>query len=83
MELRREIKFYLAFTDEEVFRGVDIPKKEESGPMVLTTADVTPVANIPGATDAPEVQPIPNPMLEKKIPKYAGWEKNYTHPSWC
>ena len=27
MELRREVKFYLSFTDEEVFRGVDLPKE--------------------------------------------------------
>ena len=48
--------------------------------MVPTTADVTPVANIPGATKVPEVQPIPKPMLEKKAPTYAGWEK-VLHPS--
>ena len=34
IELRREIEFYLSFMDEEVFRGMDLPKKEESGPMV-------------------------------------------------
>ena len=79
MELRREIEFYLSFTDE-VFRGVDLPEKEESGPMVPTTADVTPVANIPGATDVPEAQPILKPMSEKKAPTYAGWEK-VLHPS--
>ena len=28
-KLRREIGFYLSFMDEEVFRGVDIPKEEE------------------------------------------------------
>ena len=81
MELRREIRFYLSFTDEEVFRGVDLPKKEESGPMIPATTDITPVANIPGATDVPEVQPILKPMPEKKAPKYAGWEK-ILHPSW-
>ena len=81
MELRREIKFYLSFTDEEVFRGVDLPKKEESNPKVPATADITPVADIPGATDVPEAQPIPNPTPEKKTPKYAGWEK-ILHPSW-
>ena len=80
MELRREIEFYLSFTNEEVFRGVDLPKKEESSPMVLGTTDVTPVTDIPGTTDAPEAQPIPNPMPGKKIPKYARWEK-VLHPS--
>ena len=81
MELRREIKFYLSFTDEEVFRGVDLPKKEESSPMVPTTTNVTPVANIPGTTDVPEAQPILKAMLEKKAPMYAEWEK-VLHPSW-
>ena len=80
IELRREIKFYLSFMDEEVFRGIDLPKKEESGPMVPAIADVTPVANIHGAIDVPEAQPIPSPMPVKKIPKYAGWEK-ILHPS--
>ena len=80
IELRREIEFYLSFMDEEVFRGVDLPKKEESGPMVPTINDVTPVADIPGAINVPEVQPIPSPMPVKKTPKYAGWEK-ILHPS--
>ena len=81
MELRREVKFYLSFTDEEVFRGVDLPKKEESCPMVPTTDDVTTIADIPGTTNVPEVQPVPKPMPEKKAPKYARWEK-VLHPSW-
>ena len=81
IELRREIEFYLSFMDEEVFRGIDLPKKEESGPMVPAIANITPVANIHGAIDVPEVQPIPSPMLVKKIPKYARWEK-ILHPSW-
>ena len=81
IELRREIKFYLSFMDEEVFRGVDLPKKEESSPMVPTIADVTPVASIPGTIDVPEVQPIPSPMPVRKTPKYARWEK-ILHPSW-
>ena len=64
MELRREVEFYLSFTDEEVFRGVDLPEKEESCPMVPATADIT--------TDVPEAQPVLKPMPEKKAPKYAG-----------
>ena len=80
MELGREVKFYLSFTDEEVFRGVDLPKKEESCPMVPATANITTTADIPGATDVPEVQPVPKPMPEKKAPKYARWEK-VLHPS--
>ena len=82
IELRREIEFYLSFMDEEVFRGVDLPKIEESSPMVPAIANVTPVADIPGAIDVPEAQPIPSPMPVKKTPKYARPEKRYyTHPS--
>ena len=79
IELRREIKFYLSFMDKEVFRGVDLPK-EEGSPMVAATINVTPVTNIPGAIDVPEVQLILNPMPVKKTPKYARWEK-ILHPS--
>ena len=80
IELRREIKFYLSFMDEEVFRGVDLPKEEEGGPMAPATTNVTPVADIPGAINVPEAQLILNPMLVKKTPKYAGCEK-ILHPS--
>ena len=80
MELRREVGFYLSFTDEEVFRGVDLPKKEESCPMVPATADVITTTDIPSATHVPEAQPVPKPMPEKKAPKYARWEK-VLHPS--
>ena len=74
------VKFYLSFTDEEVYRGVDLPKKEENCPMVPTTANIITTTDIPGATNVPEVQPVPKPMPEKKAPKYAGWEK-VLHPS--
>ena len=80
MELRREVEFYLSFTDKEVFRGVDLPKKEESCPMVPATTNVTTTADIPGTTNVPEAQPEPIPMPEKKAPKYARWEK-VLHPS--
>ena len=83
MELRREIKFYLFFTDEEVFRGEDLPKKEESSPRVPTTAGITPVADISGATNVPEAQPIPNPTLERKLQSMPGGKKYYTNPSQC
>ena len=47
LELRKEVKFYLSFTDEEVFRGVPLPKEEENSPMVPATADITTTADIP------------------------------------
>ena len=80
MELRREVGFYLSFTDEEVFRGVDLPKKEESCPMAPTTTNIITTTDIPSTTDVPGTQPVPKPTLEKKAPQYAGWEK-VLHPS--
>ena len=71
MELRREVEFYLSFTDEEVFRGVDLPKIEESCPMTPATTDIITTTDIPSS--------VPKPMPEKKAPKYAGWEK-VLHP---
>ena len=58
-ELRREVGFYLSFTDEEVFQGIDLPKEEGSNPSVPTAA----------TTNTPEVPPIP-----KVAPKYARWD---------
>ena len=80
LELRKEVKFYLSFTDEEVLRGVPLPEEEEDSPMVSATADVTTTVNIPSATDAPEAQPVLKAMLEEKAPKFARWEK-IIHPS--
>ena len=80
MELRREVRFYLSFTDEEVFRGVDLPKKEESCPMAPATTDVITTTDIPSATNVPETHPVLKPTLEKKAAQYAGWEK-VLHPS--
>ena len=64
-ELRREVGFYLSFTDEEVFQGIDLPEEEGRNPSVPTTA----------TTNTPEVPPIP-----KVAPKYAGWDM-VVHPS--
>ena len=61
MELRREEEFYLPFTDEEVFTGVDLPK-DESRSMVPASANIT-------TTTISEVQPTSNPMLERDAPK--------------
>ena len=80
MELRREVGFYLSFTDEEVFRGVDLPEKEESCPMAPTTANIITTTDIPSTTDVLEIPPVPKPMPEKKAPQYARWKK-VLHPS--
>ena len=49
VELREEIGFYLAFQDEEVFQGLDLPE-EEGSPPVITAAAITEIADI---TDIP------------------------------
>ena len=63
-ELKKEVGFYLSFTDEEVFRGIDLPEEEESNPSAHATA----TTDAPSATDTPEMLPIP-----KVAPKYARW----------
>ena len=70
-KLRREVGFYLSFTDEEVFQGVDLPKEEGGKPSAPATA----TADAPGATATPEVPSIP-----KVAPKYARWD-TVVHPS--
>ena len=70
-ELRREVGFYLSFTDEEVFRGVDLPKEEENKPSAPTTA----ATDTPGATATVETLPT-----QKATPDYTGWN-TILHPS--
>ena len=71
LELREEVRWYLSFTDEEVFQGVALPKKEEEeSPETLSIMDV------------PKVPCEPEPALEKRSPKFLGWGKYYTHPNW-
>ena len=64
-ELRREVGFYLSFTDEEVFWGVDLPEEEENKPAAPTAA----AADTPGATATVETLPT-----QKATPDYAGWD---------
>ena len=71
MELREEIGFYLAFQDEEVFRGLDLPKEEGSHPIIAAAA----VTEMEGITDIPEA----SPALEAAS-KYVSWE-TVLHPS--
>ena len=61
------MRWYLSFTDEEVFWGVALPKKEEEeSPKTLSTADV------------PKVHCAPEPALEKRGPKVFGVGENTT-----
>ena len=68
LELREEVKWYLSFTNEEVFWGVALPKKEEESLQTLF------------ATDIPKAHHAPEPALEERAPKFLGWEK-VLHPS--
>ena len=64
LELREEVKWYLSFTDEEVFWGVALPEKiEEDSPQTLCTTDVS------------KAHCVPEPAPEGRSPKLLGWEK--------
>ena len=67
-ELRKEVKCYLSFSDEEVFQGVALPKEEDD------QRPETMPANIPMTPCAPE------PAMERRDTKFLGWGK-ILHPS--
>ena len=66
--LREEVRWYLSYTDEEIFKRAPLLKEEES----LQT---------PGPTDLPKAPSMPEPVPERRAPKFVGWE-NVLHPSW-
>ena len=69
LEWREEVKWYLAFTDDEVFQGVALPKKEEKdSPETLAAVGI------------PKVPCLLEPPPEERAPKFLGWEK-VLHPS--
>ena len=63
MELREEVKWYLSFTDEEVFQGVALPEREEDESPKTLSADL------------PKVPCVPEPAPERRTLKFLGWEK--------
>ena len=69
LELREGVKWYLSFTDGEIFWGVALPEKEEEKSLQTLFA-----ADIPKAHCALE------PAPEERAPKFLGWEK-VLHPS--
>ena len=71
VELRKEVGFYLSFTDKEVIWGVELPQEERSSLSVPTA----PTADAPGDIDTPEMPPI-----SEAAPKYARWNM-VIHPS--
>ena len=70
LELREEVKWYLTFTNEEVFQGIAIPEVEEGGGSMT-----------PSPTNVPQMPLVPEPQLKEKAPKFIGWER-VLHPSW-
>ena len=69
LELRKEVRWDLSFTDEEIFKGVALPKEEEEeSPQT------------PGPTNLPEAPCMLEPALERRALKFVGWEK-VLHPS--
>ena len=79
-ELREELRCYLSFSNEEVFKGVALLEEmsaalvEEAIPQsTRTTPASTPEGSaVMGATKEPAV--------EKRVSKFLGWE-NVLHPS--
>ena len=67
-ELREEVKCYLSFSNEEVFQGVALPKKEDDQSPETMTANV------------PKTPCVPQPAMERRGPKFLGWGK-ILHPS--
>ena len=63
-ELREEVKCYLSFSDEEVFQGVALPKKEDN------QSPETQPAGVPKTSCAPE------PATERRGPKFLRWGKS-------
>ena len=66
LELREEVRFYLLFQDEEVFRRLDLPKEEGDGPPAIAIVAVTDISD---AADILEASPA-----LKMVPNYPGWE---------
>ena len=79
VELRREVGFYLSFTDEEVFQGIDLPQEERSSPSAPTAT----TADAPGTTNTLEMPPISKAFLECQLESIQGMldgTRWYTHP---
>ena len=69
LELREEVKWYLTFTDEEVFWGLAIPEAYE-GKSLMT----------PSPTDVPKTPPVPELQPKERTAKFIGWDQ-MLHPS--
>ena len=68
-ELGEEVKCYLPFSDEKVFLGVALPKKEDDQSPKTFSANV------------PKAYCVPESTMKRRSPKFLGWKK-ILHPSW-
>ena len=79
-ELREELKCYLSFSDEEVFKGLAL-LEEMSGALIKEVIPqdmgMTPASTSQGGAG---VRATKEPAMEKRTPKLLGWEK-ILHPS--
>ena len=69
IELREEVKFYLSFTDKEVFEGVDLSEEDGDKPLASTTS----ATDTLGATVAESTLPT-----QRQLQLYAGWGYSLT-----
>ena len=74
------MKYYLPFSDKEVFKGVTPPEETSADPA----EEAKPHSTVTMPAIAPEVQAImkasQEPTMERKSPKFPRWEK-VLHPS--
>ena len=68
-EVREETKWYLTFTNEEVFHEVAVLEVEEEG-----------VSATPSPANAPQTTLMPKPRSQERSPQFIGWKK-VLHPS--
>ena len=72
-ELRKELGSYLSFSDEEVFRGLELP--EEASLEGVTPQSMS-TCTLEGGAGAKVTR---EPAEERRAPKFLGWEK-ILHP---
>ena len=80
-ELQEEMRCYLSFSDEEVFKGMVLP--EEMSTIPTEEANTQTTGTTPARTPEEEatVGTAREPAVEKRPPnKFPGWEK-VLHPS--
>ena len=73
------MRYYLSFSDEEVFKGMVLPEETSANP----TEKVNPHSTATTPADTPELTTVKaarEPAVERRSPKFPGWQK-VLHPS--